>query len=49
MNGIELEWCSLTDEYSEKIQETELRLYLGSLFVPFHEVMRFTEVLYEDS
>ena len=41
MNGIEPEWCGLTEEYSEETQEMELGFSLGSLFVPFHEVMRF--------
>lgn len=41
INGIEPEWCDLTEEYSEETQEQELGFYLGSLFVPFSEVMQF--------
>ena len=41
INGEEAEWCDLTEEYMEATQEMELGFYLGSLFVPFCEVMRF--------
>ena len=41
INGIEPEWCDLTEEYMEVTQELELGFRLGSLFVPFCEVMRF--------
>ena len=41
INGIEPEWCDMIEEYSEETQELELGFYLGSLFVPFWQVMRF--------
>ena len=41
INGIDPEWCSMTEEYSEDSQELEPGFYLGSLFVPFSGVMRF--------
>ena len=41
INGISPEWCDLTEEYMEATQELELGFRLGSIFVPFCEVMRF--------
>ncbi len=41
INGISPEWCDLTEQYTEMAGEMELGFYLGSLFVPFSEVMRF--------
>lgn len=41
INGISPEWCDLTEQYTETAGEMELGFYLGSLFVPFSEVMRF--------
>ena len=42
LNGIQPEWCSLTEEYDEATGEQELGFTLGSLFVPLSEVMRLT-------
>ena len=41
LNGIQPEWCSLTEEYDEATGEQELGFTLSSLFVPLSEVMRF--------
>jgi len=41
INGISPEWCDLTEEYMEATLELELGFRLGSIFVPFCEVMRF--------
>ncbi len=41
INGEGAEWCSITEEYRECAGELELGFYLGSLFIPFSEVMRF--------
>lgn len=41
INGDNPEWCRLTEEYQESTGEEELGFYLGSLFIPFCEVMRF--------
>ena len=41
INGINPEWCSLTEQYVEGTGEEELGFALGSFFVPFCEVMRF--------
>ena len=41
LNGIQPEWCSLTEEYDEATGDQELGFTLGSLFVPLSEVMRF--------
>ena len=39
INGIEPEWCEITEQ--KYVEEEEPGFYLGSLFVPFAEVMRF--------
>jgi len=41
INGVNPIWCSLTEEYVEATGELELGFYLGELFVPFCDVMRF--------
>ena len=41
INGKDPEWCSLDYEYRETSGEEELGFHLGSIFVPFCEVMRF--------
>ena len=41
VNGKNPEWCSLKEEYMEVTGELELGFFLGKLFVPFIEVMRF--------
>ena len=41
INGEAPEWCEMTEEYRECTGELELGFCLGSLFVPFSEVMRF--------
>ena len=42
INGANPEWCGMTEEYMESTGELELGFTLGSLFIPFFEVMRFT-------
>ena len=42
INGANPEWCCMTEEYMESTGELELGFTLGSLFIPFFEVMRFT-------
>ncbi len=42
VNGADLAWCELTEEYMETTEELELGFRLGELFIPFCEVMRFT-------
>ena len=39
INGIEPEWCNIKEEYWECTGELEPGFLLGSLFVPFCEVM----------
>lgn len=41
INGIDPDWCSLTEEYVESTGDLELGFMLGSLFVPLCDVMRF--------
>jgi len=41
INGVNPIWCSLTEEVVEATGELELGFYLGELFVPFCDVMRF--------
>ena len=41
INGENAEWCDMTEEYRETSGELELGFNLGSIFVPFSEVMRF--------
>ena len=41
INGINPEWCDMTEEYVESSGEPELGFHLGELFIPFFEVMRF--------
>ena len=41
INGNQAEWCSLKEQYMECTGEMELGFCLGSLFVPFCEIMRF--------
>ena len=41
INGVNPEWCDLTEEYREDTGDMELGFNLGSFFVPFCEVMRF--------
>ena len=41
INGIDPEWCEMTEQYTEAAGELELGFYLGSFFVPFAEIMRF--------
>ena len=41
INGTDPEWVPLTEEYMERTGEMELGFCLGSIFVPFCEVMRF--------
>ena len=41
INGISPEWCEMTEQYTEAAGEMELGFCLGSLFVPFSEIMRF--------
>ena len=41
VNGIEPQWCDMTEEYRETSEELELGFNLGSIFCPFSEVMRF--------
>lgn len=40
VNGVDPEWCAITEEYYESTGEIELGFYLGSFYVPFIEVMR---------
>lgn len=40
INGIEPEWCAMTEQYTEAAGEMELGFTFGSLFIPFAEVMR---------
>ena len=42
INGEEPEWCEMTDEYWELSGEEEPGFCLGSLFVPFCEVLRIS-------
>lgn len=41
INGKNPEWCGMTEEYVETSGEMELGFFLGELFIPFFEVMRF--------
>lgn len=41
INGRDAEWCGLTEACAEGMDEMELGFYLGSIFVPLSEVMRF--------
>ena len=41
VNGEDPIWYDISEEYRETSQELELGFYLGSLFIPFSEVMRF--------
>ena len=41
INGKNPEWCVMTEEYVETSGEMELGFFLGELFIPFFEVMRF--------
>ncbi len=41
MNGEDPIWYDISEEYRETSQELELGFDLGSLFIPFSEVMRF--------
>ena len=41
LNGMGTEWCGMTEEYSEETHGMESGFYLGSIFVPFWQVMRF--------
>lgn len=41
INGKNPEWCDMTEEYVETSGEMELGFFLGELFIPFFEVMRF--------
>ena len=41
LNGKDPEWCEIKEEYSEETQDAEPGFYLGSIFVPLAEVMRF--------
>jgi len=41
VNGVNPEWCDLTEEYMETTGELELGFRLGEWFIPFCEVMRF--------
>ena len=41
INGKDPKWCDMKEEYVEGTGEMELGFNLGSIFVPFCEVMRF--------
>ena len=41
INGKNPQWCGMAEEYVETSGETELGFFLGELFIPFLEVMRF--------
>ena len=41
INGGNAEWCCLTEAHVEDRDDMELGFYLGSIFVPLSEVMRF--------
>ena len=41
INGNAPEWCEMTEQYAEGSGELELGFCLGSIFVPFADVMRF--------
>jgi len=43
INGENPEWCRMTEQYVEHLEEEELGFLLGELFVPLCEVMRFYE------
>ena len=41
VNGEEKEWCSLFEELDNNTGELEPGFYLGAIFVPLKDVMRF--------
>ena len=41
INGRDAEWCGLTEACAEGMDDMELGFFLGSIFVPLSEVMRF--------
>ena len=41
INGGNAEWCGLTEAQGNGGDDMELGFYLGSIFVPLSEVMRF--------
>ena len=41
INGGNAEWCGLTEVHADCRDDMELGFYLGSIFVPLSEVMRF--------
>lgn len=43
INGENPEWCRMTEQYVEELEEETLGFLLGELFVPLCEVMRFYE------
>ena len=40
INGEGVEWCAMTEQYTEVAGEMEPGFTFGSLFIPFAEVMR---------
>ncbi len=43
MNGEHPEWCRMTEQYVDELEEETLGFLLGEFFVPLCEVMRFYE------
>lgn len=41
INGKDPEWCGMAEAAWDDEEDEELGFYLGSLFVPFSQVMRF--------
>lgn len=41
INGGNAKWCGLTEAYADSRDDVEPGFYLGSVFVPLSEVMRF--------
>lgn len=41
INGGNAEWCGLTEAHADSADDMELGFFLGSIFVPLSEVMRF--------
>ena len=41
INGDNVEWCGLTEAHADSTDDMEPGFFLGSIFVPLSEVMRF--------
>ena len=41
LNDNEPEWCDITEDRLDETEDMESGFYLGSLFCPFSQVMRF--------